>query len=103
LIDKKKILEPQHNRRTVGLGEAFPEEEKNGLKQQHNLPKEQRLNWQISFCDGCDWITRVLSSHLTSAVIGTRGWGEKGSETGNCPSSGKCLKKRAETRASGAS
>jgi hypothetical protein len=41
LIDQKQILEPQLNRRAVGVGEAFPEEEKKGLKQQKICPESK--------------------------------------------------------------
>jgi len=71
-----------------------------------NLPEAQSLDRQILFWTLFVRTTRVLSPHLTGAVIGTGGWRRKDSETdcreAACQGSEKKPEKAADSQSSGA-
>jgi hypothetical protein len=96
LIDKQDIIEPRSEGKAGGGGEALPEEENNCLTYQKNLLQEKVPDRQVLFLALCNSITKDLSQHLTSAVIGTRWWVGRDNATLPEPTSShtNCLKTR---------
>jgi hypothetical protein len=67
------VVEPRHGSDADGGGEAFPQDKRNHLEKQENLPREKDLDRQILFLVLFAQIKRVLSQPLTTAVIGSGG------------------------------